>query len=344
MLFEMATGERPFRGDTSIELLSAVLKDPAPVVTDIKPGLPPRLGRIVDHCLKKDPNDRYQTASDLRDQLKTVREAGSSVDAVAAASADTEVRRARREAPWIAVLPFESLGQAETTVFTEGIHGGVLTRLSGVSYLRVTSRSSVLRYRGSTAPLQEIAEVLGVAWILQGEVQELTDQVQVSARLVNAVEDRQVWAQSYRRELSAEDVFEIQAELTREIVSQLEGRLTPDEEAVLDRASTADLGAFRLYAQGLVLAEQRTEAEVSRSILYFRQAIERDPTYALAWAGLADAFSAQSFYQLRPFRGGSAAGPGGRSTGDGAGSVDPRGARFTGHRAFTTRRRPGRVE
>ncbi len=297
MLYELATGGRPFRGGTSIELLSAILKDTAPAVTEIRPELPRRLGRVIERCLEKAPADRYQTASELADDLRGIRDEEAS--AVLSDSVPPEAEP-RSWAESIAVLPFESLGQEEATVFTEGIHGGLLTRLSGIADLRVTSRSSVLQFRGSKDPLPEIADVLGVAWILQGEVQELADQVQVSARLVNAAEDRQVWAESYRRTLSAESLFEVQGELTREIVNQLEGQLTPADEAALEGVPTGDLEAFRLYTQGRVMAEQRTEAELARAVVYFRQAIERDSTYALAWAGLADTFSAQFFYSDFP--------------------------------------------
>ena len=122
----------------------------------------------------------------------------------------------------IAVLPFETIGDSADPTFTEGIHGDVLTRLSTISGLDVISRSSVMRYRDPARSIEEIAGELGVAWILQGEVRQVDDQVQVSARLVDARTDRQVWAEDYRAALTAENLFEIQHEITLEIAAALE--------------------------------------------------------------------------------------------------------------------------
>lgn len=188
----------------------------------------------------------------------------------------------------IAVLPFETLGSDEATAFTDGVHGDLLTRLSYISDLSVISRTSVMRYRTPDQPLPAIAAELGVAWVLHGEVQETGDQVKVSARLVDARTDRQVWAQSYRRRLTAANLFEIQAEITRQIVRALESRLTPQEERQVERTPTENLEAYRLYTQGRELLDQRTEGAMRRALDYFQLAIAEDSAYALAWAGLAD--------------------------------------------------------
>ncbi len=201
----------------------------------------------------------------------------------------------------IGVLPFEALGQAtEGSSFIEGIHGDVLTGLSKISDMRVTSRTSVMRYRDSDQPLPEIARELGVQWILRGEVQEVGGQVQVNARLLDAPEDEQVWAETYRRELTAANLFEIQSELTREIAAALQATLTPEEERAIASQPTEDLDAYRLYVQGRGLLDQRTPEELHRAVAYFQRAIERDPSYALAWSGLADAVLLHEFYGLTP--------------------------------------------
>jgi TolB-like protein/Flp pilus assembly protein TadD/tRNA A-37 threonylcarbamoyl transferase component Bud32 len=189
----------------------------------------------------------------------------------------------------IAVLPFETLGQQEVTAFTDGVHGDVLTRLSSVSGLSVISRASVMRYRNPDTPPATIAQELGVTWILNGEVQEFANEVQVSARLVNARTDRQVWAQSYRRELTAANLFQIQGEITAEIARALETRLSPEEEQQVTRTPTQNLDAYRLYVHASGLLDQRTEAAMRQAVEYFGQAIARDSSYALSWAGLADA-------------------------------------------------------
>ncbi len=193
--------------------------------------------------------------------------------------------------PGIAVLPFETLGQEEATSFTDGVHGDLLTRLSHIAGLSVISRTSVMRYRTPEKPLPAIAAELGVAWVLHGEVQETGDQVQVNARLVNARTDRQVWAESYRRELTAANLFQIQAEITRQIARALESQLSPREERQVERAPTEYLDAYRLHTQGRELLDQRTEDGMRRALDYFQRAIAEDSSYALAWVGLADALA-----------------------------------------------------
>lgn len=191
----------------------------------------------------------------------------------------------------IAVLPFETLGAEKATAFTDAVHGDVLTRLSSVSELHVISRTSVLSYRRTEKPLPAIASELNVRWVLGGEVQEIAGQVQVHARLVDAGEDRQVWAERYRRQLTAENLFDIQSEITKRITGSLEARLTSRERREVERAPTGDLEAYRRYAQGRGMLDQRTEDGMRRAAEYFRRAIEQDPDYALAWMGLGDALT-----------------------------------------------------
>lgn len=203
---------------------------------------------------------------------------------------------ARRERSTIAVLPFETLGKPNSTAFTDGIHSDILTRLSSIAGLGVISRSSVLEFRESAENLPAIARTLGVTWILQGDVQEAGGHVRVSARLVNAGTDRQVWAEAYQRELTAENLFQIQGEITRRIARALEARLTPGEEQAIARRPTESLDAHRLYVQGRGQLDQRTEQGARRALDYFREAIDTDPAFALAWAGLADALSIFEYY------------------------------------------------
>jgi len=197
----------------------------------------------------------------------------------------------------IAVLPFETLGSQETTPFTDGVHGDLLTRLSHISGLRVTSRTSVMRYRTPDKPLPAIAAELGVAWVLHGEVQETGDRVKVNARLSDAAADRQVWAESYEEQLTAANLFEIQAEIARQIAHALETRLSPREERQVERAPTENLDAYRLYSQGRELLDRRTEDGMHRALDYFQRAIAEDSSYALAWVGLADGLALLKSYR-----------------------------------------------
>ena len=190
----------------------------------------------------------------------------------------------------IAVLPFETLGAEGTSAFTEGVQSGILTRLSNVSDLDVISRTSVMGYRSSAVPVRSIAGELGVTWVVRGEVQEQGDLVLVNARLVNAREDRQVWAHGYEEQLTAENVFQIQSRIATAIIDELQARLTVGEEERVERSPTESIEAYRLYVQGRSHLEERTLEGMRRSLDYFQQAIAVDSSYALAWVGLADAF------------------------------------------------------
>ncbi|MGI9265646.1 MAG: tetratricopeptide repeat protein [Gammaproteobacteria bacterium] len=189
----------------------------------------------------------------------------------------------------IAVLPFETVGSETDDVFADGMHLGVLTRLSNVSNLDVISRTSVMAFRDSEKTLPQIAGALGASWVLRADIQESGDNVQVHARLVDARQDRQVWAQDYRRSLSAANVFEIQAELSRSIIDAMHAKLTRAEGRRVDKAPTDNLEAYRMVILGRQQINLQTEESFRKAEEYFRMAIDEDPDYAVAWSGLGDA-------------------------------------------------------
>ncbi len=191
----------------------------------------------------------------------------------------------------IAVLPFETLGATKANAFTEGMHLGVLTRLSNASALEVISRTSVMTYRTTDKTLPQIARELGVSWVLRADVQEAGGEVQVNARLMNALKDRLVWAESYRRSLTAENVFDIQAELSKAIIDALRAQLSANEVQRIEQYPTNNLEAYRLHLLGRNSLDLRTGEGTQRAVAYFKRAIGQDPNYVLAWTGLADALS-----------------------------------------------------
>lgn len=191
----------------------------------------------------------------------------------------------------IAVLPFEVVGTPSTNGFVHGIHGDLLTRLSSVSDLTVISRTSVRSYRDTSKTISEIGAELNAAWVVEGEVQEAADEVQVNVRLIDAREDRQVWAHDYRQSLTARHLFQIQGEITKTIAAALRAKLTPEETRRVEQRPTEDLDAYRFYVQGRVHLDQRTEAGMRRALTLFQRALARDAKYALAWVGLADAYA-----------------------------------------------------
>lgn len=193
-----------------------------------------------------------------------------------------------RQPERIAVLPFESLGEKQPTVLSDAIHADILTKLSDISDLRVISRTSVLQFRNSKLLLPQIAQSLGVDWILGGEVLENSDMVQIHTRLYNAQDDAQIWAQSYHKHLTTDNIFHIQTEVAKNISKSLHARLSQAEEAAMQQNQAKDLEAYFLQAKGRQSFDKRTEARMREAIDFFRQAIVHDPEYALAWVGLAD--------------------------------------------------------
>lgn len=190
----------------------------------------------------------------------------------------------------VAVLPFDNLSETDDArPFVNGIHDGLLTRLAHISSLTVISRQAVERYRDAPLTAGAIADSLGVRWVVLGSVQKLGDAIQVSAQLVDPETEAQRWADSYRRDLTAEDLFALQSAITRRIARSLEAAMTRAEEERVDRRPTGDLDAYRLYVRGRRLVDQRTPESIREGIDLFRQALARDSSYALAWAGLADA-------------------------------------------------------
>lgn len=192
----------------------------------------------------------------------------------------------------VAVLPFEAVGTESPGPIAEGLHNDLLTRLSHVSGLEVVSATSVERYRHTELELPAIADSLGVRWVVEGDVQRAGDAIQVNAQLVDPGTDTHAWADTYRRELTTENLFAVQSELTKKIVRSLEGELSAGEAKRIAARPTDDLDAYRFYVQGrqrLAQRKVRGDPHVQAAVEYFRRAIERDSSFALAWTGLADA-------------------------------------------------------
>jgi len=191
----------------------------------------------------------------------------------------------------IAVLPFETLGSEHANAFTEGVHLGILTRLSNVSELDVISRTSVMAVDLADRTLPEIADALGVSWVLRAEVQESGSNIQMNVRLLSARDDRQVWGQDYRRTLTIDNVFDIQSELSLAIIEALHTNLTPLERARVDQKPTDNLEAYGLHSLGRHELDKRDGPSMNLAVSYFEQAIALDENYTLAWVGLADSLS-----------------------------------------------------
>lgn len=189
----------------------------------------------------------------------------------------------------IAVLPLENLsGDPAQEYFTDGMTDAIVTDLAQISSLKVISRTSVMRYKGTRKPLPEIAKELGVDGIVEGAVIWSGERVRVDAQLIEASSDRHFWAKSYERSLG--DVIGLQNEVARAIATEIQAKLTPQEHARLLRTESVDPETYALYLKGRYFWNQRGEDSLRKSINYFQQAIQRSPNYALAYAGLAETY------------------------------------------------------
>jgi len=317
VLHEMLTGQSPFRRDTVVESLSAILKEEPPLITP-----PTALAPIVRRCLAKDPAQRFQSASDLAFAL----ESQSGVHVVVAPSAAAGRRsprllagaigavvvaalvvfvmtRSREQGPAlpppipsapapvrsIAVLPFTSLsGQASDEYFSAGMTDALTTELTHIAALKVIGRNSVVRFKDATRTPAEIAKELGVEGLVSGSVLRDGERVRISAQLAEAATDRVLWAENYERSVS--DVLALQSEVTRAIARAIALELSPAEQTRLSAAVAVDPRALDEYLKGRYLWNQRTEPSVRKSLEHFRASAKIAPDFALAYSGIADAY------------------------------------------------------
>ncbi len=199
----------------------------------------------------------------------------------------------------IAVLPFDNLSHdPENAYFSEGIQDEILTRLAKIAQLKVISRTSTQRFKSSGGDLRQIAQQLGVANILEGSVQKVNDQVRVNVQLIKADTEAHLWAEVYDRKLT--DIFAVESEIARTVATTLQAKLTGSAEHVLASRPTENPEAHQLYLKGRYFWNRRTEENIATARSYFQQAIEKDPSYALAYAGLADCYGLMPIYANNP--------------------------------------------
>jgi serine/threonine-protein kinase len=319
VLYEMLSGRQPFQGDTSAETLAAILRDQPAPLPDEGGGIRPRIDAVVRRCLEKDPERRFQSARDLAFALRDILGASQAPPGPAQMSAPrVGIRRRRilmaaaglvavgavvflargrlwigaRETPVhaLAVLPLVDLSpDREPEYFADAMTEELTTRLARMGGWRVTSRTSVMGYRGTKKNVQEIARELGVDAIVEGSVLRDGSRVKVTAQLIDARTDQHTWADTYERELDG--VLALQNDVARAIARQVQLTLTPDANAAL-AASTRPIRpqAYDAYVRGRHAWDKRGESDLRDAIRFFQDSIDADPTYAPAYAGLADCY------------------------------------------------------
>ncbi len=189
----------------------------------------------------------------------------------------------------IAVLPFDNLSRdPDNAYFCEGVQDEILTRLAKVADLKVISRTSTQHFKSAPDNLPQIAKQLRVANILEGSVQKANDQVRVNVQLINALTDAHLWADTFDRKLT--DIFAVESEIAKTIADTLQAKLSGSEKMAISKEPTVNSEAYELYLKGRFFWNKRTSVDLPKSVEYYNQAIEKDPNYALAYAGLADAY------------------------------------------------------
>ncbi|HUJ49421.1 MAG TPA: protein kinase, partial [Bryobacteraceae bacterium] len=364
VLYEMATGALPFRGESSGVISREILdRDPVPAMR-LNPDLPPKLEDTISKAMDKDRELRYQHAADMRADLKRLKretesrpgvpassgsvavaaESGSvrppsgaqppspgsgSSPALAASPSSGAVRVAEAAAAgrgklgniavpvaavlfvvaagiwyWrghasatqiesIAVIPFAtSGGNADTDLLSDGLTESLIDSLAHVPQLKVKSRNSVFRYKGKDVDVQKVGKELTVDALLTGRVVQHGDTLQVSAELTNVQDNTAVWGEQYERKAS--DIIALQQQIAGDIAGKLRSTLSGAERQQVTKQGTQNPEAYQLYVKGRYYWNKRTNADLKTSISYFNQAIDKDPNYALAYAGLADAYGVLS--------------------------------------------------
>jgi eukaryotic-like serine/threonine-protein kinase len=365
VLYEMATGVSPFHGNTTALTFVAILHNTPASPTRMRPELPDELGRIILKALEKNRDMRYQTASDIRADLKRLRrDADSSrisrsvveslplsqtqslapvsdppshsqpkIDSTpsqqaSASSAEyiiTGLMRHRRfvalalaiiviatagiiyltlrEKPLdsLAVLPFVNVGgNPGTEYLSDGITESIINNLSQLPKVSVRSFSSVARYKNKDVDPQEAGRALKVRAVLTGRLVHNGDQVAINTELVEVRDNRQIWGGQYNPKVS--DTLSIQEQISREISDKLRLRLTGEDKQRMTRGATEDRAAYQLYLQGRYQWNKQTLEGLQESIDYFQQAVQKDPRYALAYAGQADSYAQLADFNVLPTR------------------------------------------
>ena len=354
VFYEMLSGQRAFGGETPLEVISSILKDEPQPIRQLVPGLPREVERIVGKTLRKDKDERYQTARDLLTDLKDARQELEFQDKLDRTSAPNreETRTQLINAPtsdappatssaeyiageikkhklgvvlavmvlalvvgvgyWffnrsanarqiesIAVLPFvNESGNQDVEYLSDGMTETLINSLSQLPNLSVKARSSVFRYKGKEIDPKQIAAELNVQAILTGRVVQRGDQIKLNLELIDAPTENVLWGNQYERK-SAE-LVSLQSEVARDVSSKLKTKLSGAEAAKVAKNYTTNAEAYQLYLKGKFYWNKRTKAALEQAVEFYNQAIEKDPTYALAYSGLAETYVLFSSYDVAP--------------------------------------------
>jgi eukaryotic-like serine/threonine-protein kinase len=327
VLYEMCTGTLPFRGDTSALIFKAILDRQPTAAVRLNPDVPHDLERIIGKCLEKDRNLRYQHAADIRTDLQRLERETESARMVATQSSPDKTlkhgkhwgvlvaciaviglgavgnwylrsgRTARIDS--VAVLPFTNVGgDANTDYLSDGITESLIGSLAHVPDLKVKSRNLVFHYKGKDVDMQKAGNDLGVAALVSGRVVPRGDSIEVSAELTDVRDNTEIWGQHYSGKST--EIISLEQQIAGDVAVKLRSKLSGLEKQQITKQGTQNPEAYTLYLKGLYNWNQMTVPAYNSAVSYFNQAIAKDPGYALAYSGLADAYSALANYGVAP--------------------------------------------
>ena len=322
VLYEMATGALPFRGDTSGVIFESILNRAPAALARLNPETHPEMERIIDKALEKDRDTRYQHASDLLADLKRLKRqtessrvavaqaepagarkknwmwiAAAGIAIIALVAASVWYLRAGRaeQIDSIAVLPFVNVSADPSLDYlSDGVTESLIASLTHVPDLKVKSRNSVFRYKGKDVDAQHSGRDLGVSALVSGRVTPHGDNVEVSAELTDVRDSTELWGQHYSGKST--EIISLEQQIAGDLAAKLRSGLSSSEKQSVTRQGTQNPEAYELYLKGRSAWNQRTPAELETAISFFNQSIAKDPGYALAYSGLADVYTVYPVY------------------------------------------------
>src|SRR6185503_3525920 len=299
VIYEMLTGRLPFEGASATEIIDCIVHNEPIAIARFNYDVPPELERVVRKCMEKDRDRRYSSAREVAIDLRNLRrDTGSpSVSNTTTLPRMPSARRgrSRKSIESLAILPLINAGEdPDTEYLSDRITESIINNLSQLPKLRVMARSTVFRYKGKEVDPQEVGRSLGVRAVLAGRMLQRGETLIIKVELVDTSDGSHLWGEQYNRKLA--DIFTIEEEISSVISEKLRLKLDSAQKKKLARRHTENTEAYQLYLKGRYYWNKRTADGIKKGIEYFNQAIDSDPNYALAYAGVADSYNILASY------------------------------------------------